>query len=347
MPPCYRPYLPCCRLTQRSTTYGYSLQPLLYYIRLQADSALNHMLKNKFASSQFLLTLVLEQLDEAEAARGSHVNGAIAPATSGANGAARSTTNGVVRSTIVVNGTNNGNGNGNSSSNNHLASSFEPKEKPKRGPASLVRQVRGLPRCSALIRLQPALHVMYGYSLCYLRLQPPCGVRQVHDLLLQCADWTHKREVFLQLEAGTYQSARPPVDLETLLRRIGGDELDVDCCRSCDAAKRVAIDSQMLAVQIEEALANARKYRQKSSRLKLSARIQRVDDIDEIGEDGEIGEEIGEIGLETSLTNQPAAKATGAAPKNGSSLAHSAPLLGSASLAKVPAATPAYYRCSS
>ena len=71
-------------------------------------------------------------------------------------------------------------------------------------------------------------------------------VRQVHDLLLQCADWTHKREVFLQLEAGTYQSARPPVDLETLLRRIGGDELDVsskvvtwgrtldvDCCRSC------------------------------------------------------------------------------------------------------------------
>ena len=109
----------------------------------------------------------------------------------------------------------------------------------------------------------------------------------------------------------------------------------------------MAIDSQMLAVQIEEALANARKYRQKSSRLKLSARIQRVDDIDEIGEDGEIGEEIGEIGLETSLTNQPAAKATGAAPKNGSSLAHSAPLLGSASLAKVPAATPAYYRCSS
>ncbi len=172
-------------------------------------------------------------------------------------------------------------------------------------------------------------------------------VRQVHDLLLQCADWTHKREVFLQLEAGTYQSARPPVDLETLLRRIGGDELDVDCCRACDAAKRVAIDSQMLAVQIEEALANARKYRQKSSRLKLSARIQRVDDIDEIGEDGEIGEEIGEIGLETSLTNQPAAKATGAAPKNGSSLAHSAPLLGSASLAKVPAATPPYYRCSS
>tara|TARA_B100000768_G_C10889527_1_gene213087 strand:- start:257 stop:430 length:174 start_codon:yes stop_codon:yes gene_type:complete len=52
-------------------------------------------------------------------------------------------------------------------------------------------------------------------------------VWQVHDLLLQCADWTHKREVFLQLEAGTYQSARPPVDLETLLRRIGGDELDV------------------------------------------------------------------------------------------------------------------------
>ena len=126
------------------STQGKSLQPLLYYIRLQADSALNHMLKNKFASSQFLLTLVLEQLDEAEAARGSHANGAIAPATYGANGAARSTTNGVVRSTIVVNGTNNSNGNGNSSSNNHLASSFEPKEKPKRGPASLVRQVRGL-----------------------------------------------------------------------------------------------------------------------------------------------------------------------------------------------------------
>ena len=67
----------------------------------------------------------------------------------------------------------------------------------------------------------------------HVRLQPACActgttsVRQVHDLLLQCADWTHKREVFLQLEAGTYQSARPPVDLETLLRRIGGDELDV------------------------------------------------------------------------------------------------------------------------
>ena len=140
--PCL-PCLPCCRPTRRSATYGYSLP--LYRIRLQADSALNHMLKNKFASSQFLLTLVLEQLDEAteaEATRGRHANGAAAPATAGANGAARSNTNG------VVNGTNSSTRNGSSSSNNsnnsHLASSFEPKEKPKRGPASLVRQVRGL-----------------------------------------------------------------------------------------------------------------------------------------------------------------------------------------------------------
>ena len=47
-------------------------------------------------------------------------------------------------------------------------------------------------------------------------------------------------QVFLQLEAGTYQSAQSPVDLETLLRRIGGDELEVECCRSCDAANRVS-----------------------------------------------------------------------------------------------------------
>ena len=89
----------------------------------------------------------------------------------------------------------------------------------------------------------------------------------------------------------------------------------------------------MLMVQVEEALANARKYALASARIQLSARIQHQhgDDINEIGEDGEIGE----IGLETSLTSQPAAKATHAALKNGSSLAHSAPLLGSASLAKV------------
>ena len=121
--------------------------------------------------------------------------------------------------------------------------------------------------------------------------------------------------------------------------------VQVDCCRSCDAAKRVQVDSQMLMVQVEEALANARKYALASARIQLSARIQHQhgDDINEIGEDGEIGE----IGLETSLTTQPAAKATHTTPKNGSSLAHSAPLLGSASLAKVPAATPPYYRCSS
>lgn len=257
------------------------------HAKLKADSALNHMLKNKFASSQFLLTLALERLEEAEATRGRHANGAAAPATSGANGGARNNANnGVARSTIVVNGTSTSNSNGSSSNNGNtpLASSFEPKEKPKRGPASLVRQV--------------------------------------HDLLLQCADWTHKREVFLQLEAGTYQSARPPVDLETLLRRIGGDELDVDCCRSCDASKRVAIDSQMLAVQIEEALANARKYGDLvASRVKLSARVQHRDDIDAIGEMGE-DDEIVEIGEDGEIS------------EIGSSLAHSVPLLGSASHAK-------------
>ena len=110
---------------------------------MQADSALNHMLKNKFASSQFLLTLVLEQLDqasEAGATCGHHANGAAAPATYGANGAARSNANGVVRS----NSSNRNSSSSSNSNNSHLASSFEPKERPKRGPASLVRQVRGL-----------------------------------------------------------------------------------------------------------------------------------------------------------------------------------------------------------
>ena len=99
--------------------------------------------------------------------------------------------------------------------------------------------------------------------------------------------------------------------------------VQVDCCRSCDASKRVAIDSQMLAVQIEEALANARKYGDLvASRVKLSARVQHRDDIDAIGEMGE-DDEIVEIGEDGEIS------------EIGSSLAHSVPLLGSASHAKV------------
>ncbi len=107
--------------------------------KLKADSALNHMLKNKFASSQFLITLALEQLQ----AGGRDVDGG--PAAEHAHGLSK----GVA----------------------HVGRTPR-----RRGPVELMQEV--------------------------------------HDLLVQCADWTHNREVFLQLEAGTYQSSTPWVDLE-------------------------------------------------------------------------------------------------------------------------------------
>ena len=92
------------------------------------------------------------------------------------------------------------------------------------------------------------------------------------EMLKRAVQWCHRRQMFVQLETGVYRSARSACDVRELLQRTTSSEqtveLDVHCPRG------IRIDQAVLEVVIEEALSNARKYREPGTHITLRAEFQ-------------------------------------------------------------------------
>ena len=94
---------------------------------------------------------------------------------------------------------------------------------------------------------------------------------QVQFIHEQTVDWTHMRELFLQLQKGLYKTAMPPTDLQRLLRRVMGSEAEIHLADPCPYVLHV--DGAVLQLQLEEARSNALKYREPLVPIRVTAQL--------------------------------------------------------------------------
>lgn len=84
-------------------------------------------------------------------------------------------------------------------------------------------------------------------------------------------DWIHRREMFLQLSAGTYRSAPTAVNVGAELRRTLSGHQDFEL--QVRTPLVLMLDADMLAVMVEEAASNAAKYKAEGSTPTLVATL--------------------------------------------------------------------------
>ncbi len=109
------------------------------------------------------------------------------------------------------------------------------------------------------------------------RALPPAVVKLLRGPITElrrAISWCHRRELFVQIEEGVYQSELSEVDFGTLLRALG-------CDRVHNGEHRARVDVRPLEFSIEEALSNAHKYRSPGSPI--------VADVDVAADGGGIG----------------------------------------------------------
>ena len=93
---------------------------------------------------------------------------------------------------------------------------------------------------------------------------------QVKHVLLQCADWCHMREMFVQLQRGVYHSSRPLTDLTAVFLRF--DESATFKLDNCP--RWLNVDSNILLLCLEEGVSNANKYRDPNRPFVVTARLK-------------------------------------------------------------------------
>jgi len=94
-------------------------------------------------------------------------------------------------------------------------------------------------------------------------------VRQVWGMLDEASSWLHKRQLFVQLEDKTYQSARVLSPIESDLQRM---VLDAGVVHAETAF--AVVDAVVLRLVVEEGLSNARKYRKPGSQIVIEASFE-------------------------------------------------------------------------
>ena len=91
----------------------------------------------------------------------------------------------------------------------------------------------------------------------------------------QTIQWTHRREVLLQLEKGIYTAQLRPTALRDAFKQVcGGRHARADVVVECSPT--VLVDSSLLKLLLEEGVSNAIKYREPGTRLLLRATTRPV-----------------------------------------------------------------------
>ena len=89
-----------------------------------------------------------------------------------------------------------------------------------------------------------------------------------------CAQWCHKREVFLQIEAGVYCTSRSQMALGPVLRACAGAAANLQLLGPLEkTSTELLVDATILKLTLEEALSNARKYGE-TTPLKVTAMLR-------------------------------------------------------------------------
>lgn len=94
-----------------------------------------------------------------------------------------------------------------------------------------------------------------------------CLLTQVRGMLDEATEWAHKRQFFMQLEMGEYVST----ETSTNLRKAIEDLLGLD--GTYEGIDMVKVDSNLLLLVVQEALSNARKYRDRSMPITITSRL--------------------------------------------------------------------------
>mmetsp|Transcript_2775 Transcript_2775/g.9378 ORF Transcript_2775/g.9378 Transcript_2775/m.9378 type:complete len:764 (-) Transcript_2775:708-2999(-) len=95
----------------------------------------------------------------------------------------------------------------------------------------------------------------------------------VHSIHAQTSEWVHQRQLFIQLQDGSYKTRLVRTDLSRLLRnamRAGDDDVSI----WLPVPPVFAFDASILRLQLEEARSNAIKYRAPGSKLVVRAELR-------------------------------------------------------------------------
>ena len=99
-------------------------------------------------------------------------------------------------------------------------------------------------------------------------------VQYIHE---QTVEWTHMRELSMQMQHGVYASKRAPTDLKLLLRRVFGDT-PKSAHTTIEFPPRgvLLVDGGILRLQLEEARSNALKHRQPGSQIRVHSSVEQT-----------------------------------------------------------------------
>ena len=102
------------------------------------------------------------------------------------------------------------------------------------------------------------------------------NIKNIGTLLHQVAQWCHLRELFVQLQARRYNSIRTLTDMRQTLNRVVAHALDVQPIQLEIAIEthHLLVDSNVVALCMEEAVSNLLKYADPRETAILSTRLQ-------------------------------------------------------------------------
>ena len=87
----------------------------------------------------------------------------------------------------------------------------------------------------------------------------------------EAVEWCHRRQIFVQLEEGTYTSHKTACNVRALLAAAVGQDGTAEVA---DSAAEVALDESVIRIVLEEALSNARKYRAPRTPITICAHFE-------------------------------------------------------------------------
>ena len=135
----------------------------------------------------------------------------------------------------------------------------------RKADSRLNHVVKGL--CGGANGLLESLQVALKLEGTELATDSAGLLEQVREMLGDASEWCHRRQLFVHLEAGTYESHRVECALSDVLKRIVGSDGMVE------SVSGALLDTTVLTLAVQEGLSNARKYRSPTSNVRVKAEL--------------------------------------------------------------------------